>query len=68
MCYAVRGGKEREREGERLLLFKDSVKITNLASHINVTHQGLPSVSITTKSMTYRVTAYLKVKRGTSGG
>ena len=31
-----------------------------LASHKKVTHQVLPSVSITPKSMTYRDTAYLK--------
>ena len=35
-------------------------KITNLASQKKVTHQVLPSVSITPKSMTYRDTAYLK--------
>ena len=56
--YTVR--KEKEIDREREISKEIFEKITNLALLIMVTHQGLPSVSITPKSMTYRDDAYLK--------
>ena len=53
--------RERERERERGGVIKGFCeKKPNLTLLIKVTHQGLPSVIITPKSMTYRDTTYLK--------
>ena len=46
--------RERDRKKERERLLKDSVKKNHM------THQEWPSVSITSKSMTYRDSVYLK--------
>ena len=63
-----------ERGGEREIVYHPNCAVKNSiddacllgkVSRKKVTHQGLPSVSITPKSMTYRDTAYLKNMKDT---
>ena len=64
--YVVRGEK-REIDREQICCENYGILLGFLQLHIKgfakkVTHQGLPSASITPKSMTYRDTAYIKAR------